>query len=134
MSTPPAANMDALNRARRGAARLRTEWLLLINSKMVTPVDAVVEAAQPQGRPLLKQSLRQLLLSQPGWGKTRADAVIGKILSVTDAKIECRQATISWLLDARAGGRRFAAWQDAFEPRTELSAPGFPYARMSNDV
>jgi hypothetical protein len=132
--TPPAASLETMNSARRNAARFRAEWLMLVHDRMVSPGDVLAEAAQPDARPLLKLSLRQLLLAQPGWGRTRADTIIEKILSVADAKIERRQVTIGWLLDPRAGGRRFAAWLDAFELRTSLSEPGFPYTRRSSDV
>lgn len=129
--TPPAPTLETANAARRNAAVYRAQWLMLIHDGMVTPGDVLADAAGPQARPLMKLSLRQLLLAQQGWGKTRADGVIDKILSVTDAKIERRQVTIGWLLDPRAGGRRFAAWLDAFEPRSALGGAGFPYARRS---
>lgn len=132
--TPPAgATLEAMAHARRSAARLRSEWLLLIHEGMVTPADVLAEAGQPHARPLLKLLLHQLLLAQPGWGRTRTDAAIHKIMSVTDARIERRQVTVGWLLDPRAGGRRFAAWMDAFEPRTALSGIGFPHASRSSD-
>lgn len=131
MTPPRGATLDALNSARRSAARFRSEWLLLVHDLMVTPGDVLAEAGHPHGRALLKLSLRQILLAQPGWGRTRADTVIEKIMSVTDARIERRQVTVGWLLDPRAGGRRFAAWLDAFEPRSALGGEGFPYARRS---
>ncbi|MET4143999.1 hypothetical protein ABIB45_000866 [Arthrobacter sp. UYCo732] len=132
--TPPTPTLESANLARRNAAHFRAEWLMLIHDRMVTPGDVLAEAARPEARPLLKLSLRQLLLAQPGWGRTRAGAIIERILSVADAKIEHRQVTIGWLLDPRAGGRRFAAWLDAFEPRSALGGGGFPYARRSPHV
>ena len=127
--TPPAPTLESANAARHSAAVYRAQWLMLVHDGMVTPGDVLTDAARPEARPLLKLSLRQLLLAQPAWGRTRADAIIDKILSVTDAKIERRQVTIGWLLDPRAGGRRFAAWLDAIDPRKELTGPGFPYAK-----
>lgn len=132
--TQLAPTLEAANLARRSASRFRAEWLMLIHDRMVNPADVLAEAARPEARPLLKLSLRQLLLAQPGWGRTRADAIVDNILSVADAKIERRQVTIGWLLDPRAGGRRFAAWIDAFEPRTTLGGGGFPFARRSPHV
>ncbi|GAA4033698.1 hypothetical protein GCM10023063_16870 [Arthrobacter methylotrophus] len=129
--TPPAPTLEKANAARRSAAVYRAQWLMLIHDGMVTPGDVLADAAGPEARPLLNLSLRQLLLAQQGWGRTRADNVIDKILSVTDAKIERRQVTIGWLLDPRAGGRRFAAWLDAFEPRSALGGAGFPYAKRN---
>jgi hypothetical protein len=129
--TPPAPTLEAANTARRSANLYRAQWLMLVHDGMVTPGDVLTDAAGPAARPLLKLSLRQLLLAQQGWGETRAYGVIDKILSVTDAKIERRQVTIGWLLDPRAGGRRFAAWLDAFEPRSALGGAGFPYVRRN---
>lgn len=132
MSAPAGATLRELHSARLNADRLRAEWQLLIHEQMVTPGDALTEAARPEAKPLLKLTLRQLLLAQPGWGSTRVKGVIDKILSVADAKIDPRQATVGWLLDPRSGGRRYAAWLDAFEPRSALGGPGFPYARRSS--
>lgn len=130
--TRPAPTLQTANRARVSAARFRAEWLMLVNDRMVLPGDLIAEAARPEAKSLLKLSLRQLLLAQPGWGRTRANTVIDKILSVSNANIERRQATVGWLVDPRAGGRRFAAWLDAFEPRSALGGAGFPYARRSS--
>lgn len=130
--TPQAPTLETANAARRSASLYRAQWLMLIHDGMVTPGDVLADAAGPDARPLLKLSLRQLLLAQQGWGRTRADGIIDKILSVTGAKIERRQVTIGWLLDPRAGGRRFAAWLDAFEPRSALGGAGFPYARRND--
>ncbi|MBG0738705.1 hypothetical protein IV500_04640 [Paeniglutamicibacter antarcticus] len=127
MSAAP--TLETANEARRGADTYRAQWLMLVHEGMVTPGDVLTDAAGTQARPLLKLTLRQLLLAQPGWGRTRAYAIIDKVLSVADASIDRRQVTIGWLLDPRAGGRRFAAWLDAIDPRKELSAPGFPHAK-----
>lgn len=134
MSAPPPTAVAVLNTAREQADRFRAEWLHLVHDEMVTPGDVLTEAGRPEAKPLLKVSIRQLLLAQKGWGRVRADAIIESIITVSEAKIESRQVTIGWLLDPRAGGRRFAAWLDAFEPRAALPGPGFPYARRSSDV
>ena len=66
---------------------------------------------------------------RPGWGRKRTEAVIRKVSSVATGRIEARQITVGWLLDPRSGGRRFAAWLDALEPKTGPAWPGFPFVR-----
>jgi hypothetical protein len=132
MATPPRYDVSRLNSARRAAARIRGEWLMFINDGTFSPGDLMKEAALPESKALLKLSLRQVLLSQRGWGRKRTDAVIDHIAGVIGAKIDRRHLTVGWLLDPRAGGRRFAAWLDAFQPKTGPIWPGFPYVRSSD--
>lgn len=128
---PPVNDVRALNSARREASLYRAEWLMSLTAGIVTIPDLMSEAANPEARALLKLSLRQVLLSQPGWGRRKAERILTHIESVTGARMERRKITVGWLLDPRAGGRRYAAWLDAFEPKT-TPHPGFPYARSSN--
>lgn len=132
MGAPPAFDVSALNTARRAASRIRAEWLMHINEGTLTPSDLMKEAARPEARPLLKLSLRQILLSQQGWGRKRADSALDHVAGVIGGKIDRRHLTVGWLLDPRAGGRRFAAWLDAFQPKTGPLWPGFPYVRSSD--
>ena len=131
MSNPPHTDVSVLNKARRNADRFRAEWLILLNEKMMEPADLLREAARPEAKPLMKLSLRQVLLAQQGWGRRKTDAVIDHVSAVSGARIDRRKMTVGWLLDPRSGGRRFAAWLDAFEPKTK-PWPGFPYTRSSN--
>jgi hypothetical protein len=82
----------------------------------------------------IQLSLRQVLLAQPAWGRKRTDAVIEHISSIFGGRMERRQITVGWLLDPRAGGRRFHAWLDAHQPKSRPPWPGFPYVRSSSDV
>jgi hypothetical protein len=134
MGTPPRNSSEKLAGARRSASRVRAEWLMLVNDETVTPADLLNEAARADARPLLRLSLRQVLLAQPAWGRKRTEAVIGHISSIFGGRIEGRQITVGWLLDPRAGGRRFHAWLDAHQPKTRPPWPGFPYVRSSSDV
>lgn len=129
--TPPRNDVAALNSARRAAALYRAEWLMSITDGIVTLQELMTEASRPEARALLKLSLRQVLLSQPGWGRKKAEKILMHIESVTGATMERRKITVGWLLDPRAGGRRYAAWLDAFEPKT-TPWPGFPYARSTH--
>jgi hypothetical protein len=128
VSTPPNIPVSVLNSARRSADRFRAEWLILINEEMMKPADLLREAARPEAKPLMKLSLRQVLLAQPGWGRRKTDTVIDHVSAISGARIDRRKITVGWLLDPRAGGRRFAAWLDAFTPKNQ-PWPGFPYTR-----
>lgn len=132
MGTPPHVDVSTLNTARRAAGRQRAEWLMRVLDGSAGVQDLMKEAARPEARPLLKLSLRQVLLAQKGWGRMRADGVIDHITSVIGGKIDRRLLTVGWLLDPRAGGRRYAAWLDAFQPKTGPLWPGFPYVRSSD--
>lgn len=97
-------------------------------------VGTVLEAvAEQENRPLLRLRLRMLLRYQPGWGAVRADQVIDHVLSVTGAKLDRRLVTVGWLLDPRAGGRRFTAWIDALEPKKDPPWTGFPHTRSCSN-
>jgi len=132
MGMPPRFDVSSLNSARRAAGRLRAQWLMLVNDGTFTPTDLMKEAALTESKALLKLSLRQVLLSQQGWGRKRTDGAIDHVAGVIDARIDRRHLTVGWLLDPRAGGRRFAAWLDAFQPKTGPLWPGFPYVRSSD--
>lgn len=128
----PSNSVDVLNSARKAANRFRAEWLLMLADGMFTPADLLREAGTDAGRPLLKLSLSQVLLSLPGWGRKRCDSILKHVLSVTGVKIEQRHVTVGWLLDPRAGGRRYQAWLDAMQTKEGPPWAGFPYVRNSD--
>lgn len=132
MSTGTGFDASVLHRARREAALFRAEWLMLLHDGTVAPNDVVREAAEPDAQPLLRLSIRQMLLAQEGWGRKTAEAVIGKVMAVTEGRMGPRQTALGWLLDRKSGGRRFAAWLDAFEPKAGPAWNGFPHARRGN--
>lgn len=98
-----------------------------------TVAQVLAAAAGQENRPLMKLRLRMLLRFQPGWGAVRADQIIDHVLSVTGAKLDRRLVTVAWLLDPRAGGRRYTAWLDAIEPKKDPPWPGFPHTRSSSN-
>lgn len=131
MSATTKGTVD-LHSGLRKANRVRAEWLMLMSEGIIGPEDILAECESPDSKALLKLSLRQILLSRAGWGRKRVGAVLGHILSVTGAKIYPKHATVGWLLDSRVGGRRFAAWLDAFQTKSGPSWQGFPYRRGSD--
>lgn len=132
MARPPVIAHEKLSSARHEAAQLRAEWLLNIHSELLDVNDLLHESVTPQGKPLLRLRLRQVLLSRPGRGRTRTDFIINRVAAVSGSKLEASKATVAWLLDPRTGGRRFAAWLDAQELKSGPPWPGFPFAGGSH--
>lgn len=118
--------------AKRSADRFRAHALVSVARGQMTVWDVLREAALPTGRPLLRLSLRQLLLAQPGVGvKT-----VQSYLSTLDHLVGCASATesqagltVQWLLDPRVHGRRLLALLDVMGQRTGTPPwRGFPLA------
>lgn len=129
MSTTP--ELAVANSARANAARMRAEKLISVASSEATIHDLIMEASGSRGRPLLRVTLRQLLLAVPGWGNERASRIISKMTAVLGAKgspTPQRKLTIAWLLDPRAGGRRFMAFCDSLKENDTSPWSGFPFA------
>jgi hypothetical protein len=125
------ASVADMNSARSQAQRLRAEWLLSINAGLLTLPELVEFAATPDGAALRSIRLRGLLMSQPRWGETRADAVLSALRAVLylPADIPLAKLAVGWLLDNRsADGRRFDAFLDV--TGTDRIAPwrGFPFS------
>lgn len=120
-------NLGLANTAKREAARTRGAWLISLGVEgNKTIPDLVRQATTEEGRPLRRITLRQLLLTQEGWGRARADRVLSHTTSLLGHEPTSR-LTVAWLIDARAGRRRVHALADAL---TERDVPwiGFPYA------
>lgn len=114
--------------ARTAAQRMRAAVLIDVAEGRRGLKDVIELSTFGEHRPLLRLSLRQLLIAQPGWGPARADRVIQQMLAVLDLEgTDIRKITMQWLLDSRAGGRRFMALCDALMPKT-APWPGFPFA------
>jgi len=121
---PPLAQANA---ARATARRMRGEWLLLLADGVFTAEDLFREAATPQGRPLRRLTLKQVLSAQPDCSEERALKITRKICSTLrlDPAPPTRDLTVAWLLNPAAGGTRLLAYLDALHPRT-IPWPGFP--------
>lgn len=96
-----------------------------------TVADVLKASEAREHRPLLKIRLGMLLRYQPGWGRVRAEGVVDHVLAVTGVKLDRRLVNVGWLLDPRAGGRRYTAWLDALEPKKNPPWTGFPHTRSS---
>lgn len=133
MTIPP---LTVANSARHAAARQRAAALIAVADKdNTTDVREVILAAcTQQGRPLTRITLRQLLLAQPGWGPDRTSKALEQMLTTLgQPEVNQRKLTIAWLLDKRAGGRRFMAFCDALYPRASAPWPGFPFAAKQHN-
>lgn len=122
---------SALSAARRERASL----LVSVASGMLDVKDAIEMAAADERRYLLKIRLRQLLLAQEGWGPTQAERVIYRTAEIVGTDMSDRREMLglrlSWLLDPRTGGDRFAAFHDALLSERDRHTPpwpGFPYS------
>ncbi|MEH0110793.1 hypothetical protein V6N00_13865 [Tersicoccus sp. MR15.9] len=134
MSGRPANSLTTLNTARRAAATTRARWLMGVHTGEVSIHDVLRAAATTRHKALLRVSLRQLLIAQVGWGPKSATRILSHVQAVADSSSTVASMSIGWLLDPRAGGRRFAAWEDAFASKDCPPWPGFPHARSTRDV
>lgn len=127
--TPPPVALAVANQARAAARRYRAEWLVAVNQELVTPLDVVTQAAEDEGRPLRRLSVRQLLAAQPGWGEARVSAAIARLRSVLAEQTRAQgELSVGWLIDNRSNGRRFLGWLDAVHVARDTPPwAGFPF-------
>ncbi len=110
------------------AKRARSEALLMVATGQVTAFDVVVSAMGPEGGPLRRIKLNQLVLAQPNVGRVRADAFLSAVaVRLDSAPNDLGDKDILWLTVPRAGAKRLYAWMDAAKPHT-VPWPGFPSA------
>ena len=130
-------SLSVANSARSAANRQRAAALIAVADpeQAATVTDVISAACTVTGRPLLRITLRQLLLAQPGWGPDRTGKVLEQTMATLEKKsVDPRKLTISWLLDHRAGGKRFMAFCDALYPRTSTPWAGYPFAPKPSTV
>ena len=109
------------------ARRLQAEWLHLVSTGELPPMEVIQEACTEDGASLRKLRLYSLLTSQPRWGEKKALQVLELMISVLKVKVDPKEVTVGWLVDSRSGGRRVQALVDALQPREPIW-PGFPFA------
>lgn len=117
----------AAQAARRGANRRRAEHLSLVATGLLSVHDVVASACAPEGAPLLRISLRQLLGAQPDWGKTRVNAAMARMATLLGEDDASRERTVAWLVDPRVRGARLLAFADATTSDIGPPWPGFPF-------
>lgn len=122
---------DELAQLRRQASRARAEMLLRINQNELTPTKAVIEACKPGNKALLRIRLRQLLIAIDGVGEKSAFRILSRVAAVAQCDEDPSKLTVQWLVDSRAGGRRWAAWLDAGENQQSMrDTQDFPWSRL----
>lgn len=126
-SEPEAPSLERARTALSQARLVRAEYLVALAEGLIDVSDVLEFAATEAGKPLRRISLRQLLLSQPGWGDRRTKHALSLLTDRLGAPINMKEMTIAWLLDPRAGGRRYMAWLDVRQPKDEAPWPGFPF-------
>lgn len=107
----------------------RAEWLLSIAQGILDIPELFETVLANPDSTMSKITLRELLLTQPRWGKGRAKYILDHIRSTLGVEIATRDMTVGWLLDRRvAGASRLLAWVDAFDQRDTAPWVGYPFA------
>ncbi|GAA4153738.1 hypothetical protein GCM10022286_00490 [Gryllotalpicola daejeonensis] len=110
------------------ARRQRAAALLRVTAGEITVPDLIREACSEAGRPLLRLTLRQVLLAQPKWTKGRVERTLIRLGQVLEADLgEHARLNLAWLVDPRSGGRRFTAFCDCLVPSQAPPWDGFPW-------
>lgn len=123
-------DLSVANSARAASTRARAAKLIAVASSEADIYDVITESTTSRGRALLRITLRQLLLAVPGWGNERAARIINQtltVLNIRPAQVSTRRLTIAWLIDPRAGGRRFMAFCDSLKDNSSAPWAGFPF-------
>ena len=120
-------SLAVANSARAHANRVRATALIAVAEGHRTITDVVKAAAGDDEKALLRLTVRQLLLAQPGWGEERTRQVMSKITDIVGQSTS--HMTVAWVLDPRAAGRRFMAFCDAITSNTQPPWPGYPFAK-----
>lgn len=132
MTRPELLSPEELAVARQSANRVRAEWLVALSQGIATVDDLLRAACEPDGKPLMKISLRQLFLSQPGVGEQRSKKVVRQLHVAAFGHDDTKWTplkTVANLLDTRAHGARYLSLRDALATRT-TPADGFPFAAL----
>jgi len=119
----------------------RAQFLLDVSTRTSPPPsDMPWHVCEPGNQALLPMSIVTYIRAVPGWGDTTARRLVAALAGMlTDATHDPfaprdgktrspharRRPTFSWLVDARAQGRRVLAWLALTHPRTP-PWPGWP--------
>lgn len=115
------SDMAAQRSALHAARLLRGDYLVAVAEGLILPEDLIRAAGLPNHQALRVVSLKDLFSSPPKPGvrwpvlRTRLLAALSLDPATPDAKL-----TVGWLLDPRAGGRRWYALRDATRPRDDV--------------
>lgn len=123
----PSTPLWHANGVRAEAHRYRVEWLDALDNEVSTTADLFEEACTLEGRPLLRTTLRQILLTDHAFSNARVPKILARIQHLVGVEMPVRHMTVAWLLDPRSGGRRFIAWLDATQEFRSEPWSGFPY-------
>ncbi len=121
-------SLELANDAKLRAEQTRAVVLASVNVGASSIPDLLTTASTEQRHPFRRITLRNLLISQFGWGRARTAHALARITSLLGPEPTSR-LTVAWLIDARVGGRRVRALADVL---TERAVPwiGFPYAPL----
>lgn len=131
-SIPGRQSITTARAALSQARRYRAEHLVAVAEGLLSPLDVITQAGTENGRPLRRITLRQLLLSQPGWGQRRTDRFLSALAARLGVTSPVEEPTIAWLIDPRAGGRRMLVWLDVTQKKNTVWR-GAPLAAHRED-
>lgn len=100
----------------------------MVATGQISAFDVVLAAMGPDGAPLRRIRLDQLVLAQPNVGRVRATAFLSEVAARLDeAPGDISGKDVLWLTVPRAGAKRLYAWMDATKAHS-APWPGFPLA------
>ncbi|MGL5827739.1 MAG: hypothetical protein ACRCYU_23465 [Nocardioides sp.] len=126
--TSPQPDVVRAREALATARATRAEYLVALAEGLLTPTDVLEAAAREEGKPLRRILVQQLHMSCKGVGPGTTKRLMAELAARVPGCPPAHRVTVAWLLDPRAGGRRFLAWLDIQQPKSAPPWPGFPLA------
>lgn len=127
ISAPAGSAMSTEPRKPGHARLMRADYLVALSGGLIGERDVLAASLSPEGMPLRKITLRNLVGSRPGFGPARTRTFLSEVAARLEVHEFIGGKTVSWLLDPRARGVRLLAWVDP-EHHKDLPWPGFPCA------
>jgi hypothetical protein len=129
----------AKQRSAAAAARyLRADYLMAVTTGILRPLDVIDAAVESSNRALRTVRMSYLFgplvddLDDPEARTKHVPwrVVKRRLLEALDLspRTPDKELTVGWLLDPRAGGKRWYALHDALRARDQSPWPGFPWA------
>lgn len=114
-----ASDLTAARSALQQARLVRAQALVEVKLGRWSLDRLIDEAGTRPGHPLRRLKLSAVLGAQTGWGRGRVQRTLTQVRErCGEPERPFTEMTVSWLLDRRAGGRRYLAWIDAATPKT----------------
>ena len=124
---PDGQRMGQVRSALAQARLARATALAGVAAGRFTVENVLDQACAATEHPLRRLRLASLLTAQPGVGLRGAEKILTRVaLLCGEPDLDRKLMTVSWLLDRRAGGKRYLAWVDAHTGKAS-PWPGWPF-------